>query len=44
LWVIGMLIPIHNHWLKLLPATALMAVYVTVVIQKEPVFARMLKR
>ena len=44
LWAISTLIPIQNHWLRLLPATALVAVYVAVVLKKEPVFARLIRR
>jgi O-antigen/teichoic acid export membrane protein len=44
LWAVGTLIPIQNHWLRLIPGTILVGIYVAVVLKKEPVFARLLKR
>lgn len=44
LWVISLFIPVHNKWLHLIPNTALLGVYILIILKKEPVFARMLQR
>ena len=44
LWAVSAFLPIHNHWLRLIPGTILIGIYVAVVLKKEPVFARLVKR
>jgi len=43
-WAITTIIPIQNHWLRLIPSTALVGIYIGVILKKEPVFMRLIKR
>jgi len=43
-WAITTIIPIQNHWLRLIPSTVLVGIYIGVILKKEPVFMRLIKR
>ncbi|WP_243349742.1 lipopolysaccharide biosynthesis protein [Parabacteroides sp. FAFU027] len=42
LWGISLLIPIQNQWIRVLPDTLLLGIYLYIVVKKEPVFQSLL--